>query len=64
MKNSKIKGLMAEYGETQLSMSRKLNLSLRSFNLKINGKRAFTETEVKEITKYFSIRSSELEDQA
>lgn len=53
MKNAKIKGLMAEYGETQSSMSKKLNLSLRSFNLKINGKRKFTDEELETINSIF-----------
>ena len=46
---SKIKGRMAELGMSQRAVAKELGLSIRSYNLKINGKRPFTIPEAEKL---------------
>ena len=46
---SKIKGRMAELGMSQRAVAKELGLSIRSYNLKINGIRPFTIPEAEKL---------------
>ena len=46
---SKLKGRMAELGMSQKAVAEKLELSERSYNLKINGIRPFTIPEAEKL---------------
>ena len=47
--SSKLKGKMAEAGETQKTLASKIGMSTNSLSNKLKGKRDFTVIEVKKI---------------
>ena len=53
---NKLKGAMAERGMTQVDLAQELNLNLANTNLKINGKRKFTEPEMYVLGQLFGTR--------
>ena len=54
---SKIKGRMAELGMSQRAVAKELGLSIRSYNLKINGKRPFTIPEAEKLIVVLSLEN-------
>lgn len=60
MKNTKIKGLMAEHGLTQRDLATFLGVSLVSINLKINGKSEFKTSELIILSQKFKTKIDDL----
>lgn len=56
----KIKSLMKLYEMTQFDLAQRLNLSYRSTNLKLNGKRQFTQNELISLSELFNCSIDEL----
>lgn len=56
----KIKSLMMLYDMTQSDLAERLNLSYRSTNLKLNGKRQFTHNELISLSELFNCSIDEL----
>jgi putative transcriptional regulator len=55
---NKLRGLMAENSITQTELAKRLGISTNAFNMKINGKTSFTETEIKRIAEILKIELS------
>ena len=56
---SKLRGRMAEQGETPASISRKIGISENAIYLKMNGKNEFKPSEIEEIAKILNIPARE-----
>lgn len=50
---SKLKGLIAEFGLSQKQLAKHLGITLRTFNDKINGKTDFSLKEARIVSSYF-----------
>lgn len=50
---SKLKGLIAEFGLSQKELAKHLGITLRAFNDKINGKTDFSLKEARIVSSYF-----------
>jgi len=55
MNVAKLKGLMAERGETQKDLAKILQCSTRTINNKINGKSEFTASELNTLSIHYSV---------
>ena len=55
MKFVKIKALMAEKELNQTQMAKHLGVNVSTFNLKVNGKRAWTNEEINKIINLFNV---------
>lgn len=53
--HDKLRALCIEHGFTQQDMAELLGISVSSFNMKLNGKREFTITEIQKIVKWFGL---------
>lgn len=60
MPNMNIKAERVRYGYNQEFVAKKLNISKTTYNLKENGKREFTENEMKILSKLFKKTLDEL----
>ncbi|WP_352408070.1 helix-turn-helix transcriptional regulator [Acetoanaerobium noterae] len=57
---SKLKGLIAEFGLSQKQLAEHLGITLRAFNDKINGKKDFSLNEARIISCYFGKQIEEI----
>lgn len=57
--HAKLKGLAREKGETVESLSRVLGIAMKTFSLKWNGKRSFTDVEIYGLMKHLNIEDPE-----
>ena len=55
MKSKNIKSLMIKNSFNQSTLSKYLNISLQSLNLKLNGKREFKESELMSMADLFKV---------
>lgn len=55
-----LKRTIAYHGDTQIDLSKKLNISSLAVNLKINGKYQFTLREVSEICRIYKLTATEM----
>ena len=53
----KLKGKIAEKGKTQTDLAKKLNLSVQSFNAKLNGRAKFDIDEAKKLIEIWEIEN-------
>lgn len=53
----KLKGKIAEKGKTQIDLAKKLNLSVQSFNAKLNGRAKFDIDEAKKLIEILEIEN-------
>ena len=53
----KLKGKIAEKGKTQIELAKKLNLSVQSFNAKLNGRAKFDIDEAKKLIEILEIEN-------
>lgn len=60
MGNYRIKGLMVEKGFRQSEIAKHLKMSSRSFNLKVNGKREFKQTELIKLSTLLNVSLDEM----
>lgn len=58
----KLKTLITVKGFTQAQIAKKLRISSKSFNQKLNGVREFKFSELKTLSKLFKLPIEELED--
>ncbi len=56
---NKLKGIMRENNVTQQELVDKLEISVQTFNSKINGRTAFTIPEAKKIIEFLEIKKPE-----
>ena len=60
VKLNKIKGLMAENGDTQKTLAAKLGISKQLISLKLTGKLAFSVEMLSQIAREYGVAVSEL----
>ena len=58
MNRAKLKGLRVEKGFTQEKLANELNISVRSYLLKENGIREFTESEISKLGEVLNVHPS------
>lgn len=59
-KHKKLKGLMAENNKGQEDMAKYLDITLKSFNQKVNGTYDFKETEINKILRLFNVKYEDI----
>lgn len=57
MNTLKLKGKIAEKGKTQTELAKSLNLSVQSFNAKLNGRAKFDIDEAKKLVDILEIEN-------
>ena len=53
---NKLRGMMAEKNKKQIDVANALGISVNAFNMKLNGKTKFNESEVKGIADYLNVQ--------